>query len=528
MAGLPGGIIVSLTLQSDTELPIADPSRRAHRESEAPPLRAGRTETAGTSGTITPGWYADPLGSPRSRWWDGHTWTAELGAEAPSQPASAPEFAMEARVQGPLAGHGVAAAPLSRRQLRELVGPLTTGPELVGTVLVGIAAEEPGAPVPVAVESTVRAEPAVEEIPAPEDTDSPSPFETLFASSAAEGESAEAAPLADPTAFVDPTNFLDPTALAPSSVARPWIGEAAPLVPAASVPTPMPVQPAPPGASTTGVAPAAPSFRPGVLGFSLPPDPFATPAAAVQATPPTFVPVPSVAVSPSPRRTARSTTAAVWFLAVLPAAHAALVWLLLGQLDLGRLDLGGYPVIRYSVLGAPLVLSLVFAFADRRVLGARGFQRTAPAILGFVPFVYLLVRAIRVGPAGIAPLLTWLLLQAAAFSFILVQVPVVFALVPLAAPAGSAHLAVASGPITAAQRSAELTPSGMAAELTRQTLTKNLRFASITCPPIPVTVDGTTVSCVGTLASVKTTLNVVIDSSLPNSAFALVSEAPAA
>ncbi len=514
---------MSLTLQSDTEAPIADPSRRAHRESEAPPLR-GRTETVGTSGTITPGWYADPLGSPRSRWWDGHTWTAELGAEVPVQPTPSAEFATEAGAQGPLAAEGVAAAPLSRRQLRELVGPLTTGPVLVDTVLVGTAAEKPGAPVPVAVESTLRAEPAVAiepsvaEIPVPEETDAPSPFETLFASSPAERESAEAAvfgpaPLAESTPFVDATNFLDPTGLAASSVARPWIGAAVPLVPAAS---------------TTGVAPVAASFRPGMLGFSLPPDPFATPSRAVQATPPSFVPVQSVAVSPSPRPTARSTTAAVWFLAVLPAAHAALIWLFLGQLDLGKVALAGDPVIRYSVLGAPLILSMMFAFADRRALRARGFQRTAPTILGFVPPLYLLVRAIRVGPAGIAPLLTWLLLQAAAFSFILVQVPAVFVLVPLTAPAEPAPVVVASGPITAAQRATELTPSGMATELTRQALATNLRFSSITCPPIPVTVDGTAVSCVGTLASVKTTLNVVIDSSLPNSAFALVSEAPAA
>ena len=86
---------------------------------------------------------------------------------------------------------------------------------------------------------------------------------------------------------------------------------------------------------------------------------------------------------------------------------------------------------------------------------------------------------------------------------------------------------VISSPITVAQRAAELTPSGMAAELTRQTLAKNLNFSSISCPPIPVTLDGTSVSCVGTLASVKMKLTVVIDSALPNSAFALVSEAPA-
>ncbi|MFO7689029.1 MAG: DUF2510 domain-containing protein [Cryobacterium sp.] len=42
-----------------------------------------------------PGWYADPMGSPRQRWWDGDRWTADLhdpslevyGVAAPTAPA---------------------------------------------------------------------------------------------------------------------------------------------------------------------------------------------------------------------------------------------------------------------------------------------------------------------------------------------------------------------------------------------------------------------------------------------------------
>jgi hypothetical protein len=202
--------------------------------------------------------------------------------------------------------------------------------------------------------------------------------------------------------------------------------------------------------------------------------------------------------------------------------HAAAVWLVLGLLDLG-----GDPIIRYSVLGAPLFLYVLLAFVDGRVLRRRGFPRTASAVLALIPALYLLVRAIRVGAAGVVPLLLWLLLQTAAFSFVLLQLPTVFALVPLSTPPAATSAVVASGPITAAQRAAELTPTGMAAELTRQTLAKKLTFSSISCPAIPVTLDGTAVTCVGTIDSVKMNLNVVIDSTLPNSAFALVSEAPA-
>lgn len=253
------------------------------------------------------------------------------------------------------------------------------------------------------------------------------------------------------------------------------------------------------------------------------PDPFATSSTPVAATalpvvfhsPAAAVPGPILAIS------ARSTTAAVWILALLPVVHLAAVWLILGLLDLG-----GSPVIRYLVLGAPLLLSPMLAFLDGRVLRGRGFLRTAPAVLALVPPLYLLVRAIRVGAAGVVPLLLWLLLQTAAISFIVLQLPSVFALVSLTAPVAATPAVVSGGPITGAQRAAELTPSGMAAELTRQTLAKKLTFSSISCPPLPVTLDGTAVSCVGTLASVKVTLNVVIDSTLPNSAFALVSEAP--
>ncbi|MFM9917969.1 hypothetical protein [Lacisediminihabitans sp. H27-G8] len=419
------------------------------------------------------------------------------------------------------------AAPLSRRQLRELVGPLTTGP-------VPTDAAEAGAVQAHAADVAVAGDPG----PAPEATPllfaafaagvptesaAPSPFEALFSPSPAERESAESAPF-------DATAFLGTTPVSDSSVARPWIAAAAPLVPAASVPAAVAVQPTPTmraEAPAAGVAESAtPSFSAAPLGFLLPPDPFATAAATGEAEPvvlaPTFVAPVALVIVPTLAKPTRSNTAAVWLFVLLPILHVALVWCVLVWLDLG-----GDLLVRYTVLAAPLLLYLVFAFADRRVLRSRGFERPASVVLALIPPVYLLVRAIRVGAAGVVPLLLWLLLQTAAYSFVLLQFPAVFALAPLTPAADSAPVAVVSGPITDAQRAAELTPTGMAAELTRQTLAKNLTFSSISCPTIPVTLDGTAVTCVGTLDSVKMNLNVVIDSTLPNSAFALVSEAPA-
>ena len=511
---------------------------------------------------IVPGWYADPMQGTRSRWWNGTAWTAELGGETPVEPVADGETAVlaETAVEAP-------AAALSRRQLRELVGPLTTGP-----VLIGATVETSLAPSPIGLSTESDHAPVAEPLPAavPGNTDDHSPFEALFESSPAEREFAERESaemtVFSATAFLDPTDVSDSAYLPDSSVARPWIGAAAPLVPAASAsvpaqvqaaptgppvalaaagleprgtpvstlppealpvvlqsPAPTPSAPTPAGPTLSAPTLSAPTVSRGALGFSLPPDPFATSSAPVGATPaPVFSHSPAAAVpGPILAISARSTTAAVWILALLPVVHAAAVWLILGLLDLG-----GNPVIRYSVLGAPLLLSPILAFFDGRVLRGRGFPRTAAAILALVPPLYLLVRAIRVGAAGVMPLILWLLLQTAAFSFILLQLPSVFALVNLTAPVAATPVVVSGGPITGAQRAAELTPSGMAAELTRQTLAKNLTFSSISCPPLPVILDGTAVSCVGTLASVKMTLNVVIDSTLPNSAFALVSEAP--
>ena len=360
------------------------------------------------------------MGSPQSRWWDGNAWTAELRVEVP-------------------------VAPLSRRQLRELVGPLTTGAVQIAT------SDETGLP------------PMAEQLVSPVPVPVPVPV---------------------------------------TVAATPFTGE-----------------------------PAVHTRVEGGPGFTLPPDPFAMTSAALpgtlQATPRIFIPrstaPPVLAVSPIRVVSARSTTVAICLFTLLPVIHLAIVWFVLVWLDFGSDQ-----TVRYSVLVAPLFLYFVLAVTDSQLLRSRGLARTPAAVLALIPPLYLLVRAIRVGAAGVVPLLLWLLLQTAAYSFLLLQFPAIVSVVPPTPASGSAPIAAVSGPITDAQRAAELTPTGMAAELTRQTRAKNLSFSPISCPPIPVTIDGTAVTCVGILASVKMNLNVVIDSRLPNSAFVLVSEAPAA
>jgi hypothetical protein len=580
---------VSLILQSTSEpqaeAPSRAPSRAASRRRAlrtVPPLdRAGDQPvdaspaasvplamsespiaTAPPIVTVPPGWYADPMGRARSRWWDGSAWTGELSEDAPAEapvavgapepaevhlaaegadpaadPAALQEFAGIAPVavvpfgvapvetasldvaSGHVASGDVAPAevvstpPLSRRQLRELIGPLTTAPVVTGPLVSGPLVSGPLASGPVAsgplASGPVTADPAV----------------------------------ADPA--VGATDFLGLAENIDSFVARPWIGAAPPMVAAASrapgaaarpispvaptspvVPTSLVVPVSPAVFVPAAVVPAAPPPATGSLGFTLPPDPVATPglAAALQATPRAFVPS-AVPVAPVPMFTAnvRSSTWTVWVLALLPALQAATAWLIFGRLHLAA-DLP----LRLALIAGPVLLALALAGADHRSLRRRGFDRVSPVVLAVIPPLYLLVRAVRVGVAGVVPLLTWLLLQAAAVSFLLIQLPTAFALAPASAAIAAPPVVAASGPITAAERANELTPTGMAAALTAQTLGKNLHFESISCPALPATSDGTTVTCVGTIASVRMNLNVVVDSSLPNSAFALLSEAPAA
>jgi len=455
---------VALTLHSDTEAQNVVPSRRSALRGvpqpaiDSAPVDECAKEPPGA--LIAPGWYADPAGSAQSRWWNGTDWTTELSGEtalesvADGSPGDVAEPDVWAEVVGlaevvVLAEPAVKApaAPLSRRQMRELVGPLTTASMDSDTDTVSL------------VETPIEFPPADHQSVG---STTPGAIDRLAS-----------------TIRSDATVLSDATTL---------------------------------------------TFPRGALGFSLPPDPFATLSAAVEATPRPFVSLLPAAVVSGPvfAIPARSTTATVWLFTLFPVVHAAVVWLIFGLLDLGA-----EPVIYYSVLAAPLFFYLVLAFFDGRELRDRGFSRTASAVLALVPPLYLLVRAIRVGAAGVVPLLVCLLVQAAAISFVLMQLPTAFSLVPLGAPGTATPAVVTSSPITDAQRAAELTPAGMAAELTRQSLAKSVTFSSIACPPIPVTLDGTSVSCVGTLASVKMKLTVVINSALPNSAFALVSEAPA-
>ncbi|WP_394771276.1 DUF2510 domain-containing protein [Lacisediminihabitans sp.] len=90
------------------------------------------------SDVVSAGWYADPEDDGRLRWWDGEAWTADVIAAAAVVQETAPETRPENQPESqPDAVHedlphavpdAVAGTEvfLSRRQLREKNGPLTT------------------------------------------------------------------------------------------------------------------------------------------------------------------------------------------------------------------------------------------------------------------------------------------------------------------------------------------------------------------------------------------------------------------
>ncbi len=116
-----------------------------------------------------------------------------------------------------------------------------------------------------------------------------------------------------------------------------------------------------------------------------------------------------------------SSTVAVWLFAVLPILHVALIWYVYEQLQPAHLTL-----LRWPLIAGPIVIYLVLAAIDRGSLKRRGYERSAFFLFAIVPPLYLIIRAARVGAAGAAPLIIWLVLQAAAVGALIVVFPIVF------------------------------------------------------------------------------------------------------
>jgi hypothetical protein len=102
-------------------------------------------------------------------------------------------------------------------------------------------------------------------------------------------------------------------------------------------------------------------------------------------------------------------TLGVWLIAVLPALHFAVLYVVFQTLAQPFI-----PGTQWGLLAAPAIFSLLFAMLDRRSLLARGQESIPGTIWAIIPPLYLIVRCTKVGARSAVTLIVWILLQAAA------------------------------------------------------------------------------------------------------------------
>ena len=113
-----------------------------------------------------------------------------------------------------------------------------------------------------------------------------------------------------------------------------------------------------------------------------------------------------------------TTTAGVWIIALIPVIHFAVVYLVFSVLAQPFV-----PGIQWGVLAGPVIFSLIFAAVDRRQLIANGHDDAPASLFAIIPPLYLIVRLVKLGRSSLAPLIVWIVLQAAAAAAVVVLMP---------------------------------------------------------------------------------------------------------
>jgi hypothetical protein len=116
-------------------------------------------------------------------------------------------------------------------------------------------------------------------------------------------------------------------------------------------------------------------------------------------------PAPAIPVVPA------SSALAVWILALLPIPQLAII------MGLGPLHL--LPGVGYAVLVGPSLALLLVAALRRASANSRNEQPTAPFVFAAVPPLYRIASSVTLTMAGMAPVITWLLLEGIAAAVLL-------------------------------------------------------------------------------------------------------------
>lgn len=348
------------------------------------------------------GWYPDPIGQGLThRWWDGNGWTEQ------TEPANR-DFEPVAPVAQPILV--IAPTPVD---VEPVFVPEPTPARVFTVEPTAVVADPTPAPLfavdptPVVVEPSRAPLYAVDPIREVAEQNPVSLFAvdstpvTLDPAPVAHFSPAESTPAAfEPTPFAAAPSFGAEPAPAELFAAEPVTAVVEPIAPGNPVgfvplsPTPVPMTRrelrAQVGPLTTEIAVITPEQLAA-----------ATAAATAQ---PTITPPAAITTPAEPRGS--SQTVAIWLYAISPiwiGAIAGAIGLFLANFD-ARLSLGG-------ALVAVVSFMVGLAKRDAAKLEPRGFPRTAPHILSIFPLVFLIVRAVKVGGGGIAPLLIWTLLQ---------------------------------------------------------------------------------------------------------------------
>jgi hypothetical protein len=427
--------------------------------------------TIGEGAGVPAGWYPDPVDSARLRRWDGHDWTedvaaAESAAPAVPLPEPTPEpQRLQSVPQAPPLPPRPPSAPVAEPEPEPgpeaQPEPLRTGgfddlPEWA--TLPGLTLPPDLSAIPGLSPRSPLATPHFEDAEADQPRQAPqfgSPLPTLPPpGSEAEAESeqeSEAEP--EPT----PTAASAPSASSPS--AEPALSRrelrdlrdreaAGARAPSADDRSAAPYAPPPKGGQFSAPPPPGIAYTPPPPGEAQPASALAPPPAARRdASGAAALGIPQFASVPAPAQARQqgaaasqagtpvararpagfgvpqsrgTSTVGVWVIAVIPAIHFAVVYLVFSVLAQPFV-----PGLQWGVLAAPVIFALVFAAVDRRQLIGNGHDDAPSALFAIIPPLYLIVRVVKLGRSSLAPLIVWIILQAAAAAAVVVVMPAV-------------------------------------------------------------------------------------------------------
>jgi hypothetical protein len=104
-----------------------------------------------------------------------------------------------------------------------------------------------------------------------------------------------------------------------------------------------------------------------------------------------------------------TSTLGVWVIALLPLFQFAIVYSIFGVLETQLI-----PGIQWAILAAPAIFGAIFAAADHKALVDKGHGDVPSIVAGFIPPLYLIIRAVKVGGTSGIALALWIVFQLAA------------------------------------------------------------------------------------------------------------------